>query len=216
MFFYYSIRKDAVLAFAFLLVLAVVTLATGSSQLFGYVLVFGVASLPYVVLAKMGAKEYGIWERFQLTMPIKRRQLVISQYLFVAILTVVGVLYVLAVSALGLHLQPDMINLGGLDGFGGFLMANLGGAGLPLVLAGVLFLGGATRLGENAPTLLFFLGIVIAVGIYVLFIWLSNNWEWGIATFPIIVFPLMSLVVSVVVFVGSYFITARLYEKMDF
>ncbi|MCL1994958.1 MAG: hypothetical protein FWG63_01985, partial [Defluviitaleaceae bacterium] len=107
-------------------------------------------------------------------------------------------------------------NMGGLDGLGDLLIMSLNWAGIPLTMGGVLFLGASTSLGEKAPTLLFFLGFLIAYIINYLAEWMSNNWVWAIATFPVIAFPLMGFGAAVVVFVGSYFITARLYEKMDF
>lgn len=75
------------------LVLGAALLVTGSNLVntfFGLVIIAGPA---YIVIVGMGGKTGGNWERFQLAMPLRRRDLAKSQYLLVFLASIVGVTF---------------------------------------------------------------------------------------------------------------------------
>jgi hypothetical protein len=204
-YFYYDSSGNIKIVVMVALVLAIAALLTENFVVKNIFNMVSLGGIPYLLIMKMGGKNYPKWERFQLTMPITRSQLIGSQYLCISIGSLVGIPLVIIVGILNFGINDIDYE------FTVALINTLGTLGLPFALAGVLFPLGSTKFGENKGEMFFMVGFAVAVGINFLTTFLGNTLEWrdGLAS-------AISFIVSIAIFVISYFITAGIYAKNDF
>ena len=205
--FYYYAQSGNIAAFtALCLVLAAVAVITGNRFVYNSFFTFVVAGLPYIIIISMGGKEYPKWERFRIAMPIKRGDLASAQYLCILLASLVGLPLAVLVAVLTFNIHEIDYNLT-------IALINiLAVLAMPLIFSGILFPLGTTKFGENKQETFFFICLAVTVGFTVILMPQIGNWlGWadGIA-------PLVTFAVALVVFVGSYYITRRIYAKQDF
>ena len=204
-YFYYSYSENIAIVMLLSLVLGVATVITGHTLVNNVFAMVGVAGIPYIIMMGMGGKSYPNWERFQLTMPVRRSHLIGSQYLCILLASLVGLPLVVLVKVItfALHEIDYSLTTALLNTFALF--------GTPLMMAGILFPLANTKFGENKGELFFSIGIFAAIGNFLLIHMVGNIYEWadGIAS-------AVAFAVAVVMFVMSYLITNRIYAKLDF
>jgi len=202
--FYNSGVKLAVL-FTQGIVWGIIFLITGNvwvHMIFGF---NAIAGASFMLLAGMGNKEIN-WERFQLSMPVKRRDMAASQYLSVVIASLVGVPVFVVIN--GLYVLFN-------EGVYFTFMTLVAGAApflaIPFILAGFVFPLACLKSFENKQDALFPLFLIISTAIPQLVI-VGVDRLGG----PVNIAILVTLAVAVVIFIVSYGITKRLYAKIDF
>ena len=205
LFYYYGVSGTIVLCMALSLMMVTVAIITGNDIIYGVSILLSVAGLPYTIIVSMCQKSYLKWERFRLTMPIKRRELASVQYLCVLLASLVG--FPLAV--LIVVVTPKIHGTSGIEMDLFYILSILA---LPLLYAGLLFTIGCTKIGEKYGEVVFMLCLMVAVGVNMVLIprigdWL--NWSWSITS-------LVVFAVGVVVFIISWRATGSMYEKKDF
>jgi hypothetical protein len=139
-------------------------------------------------------------------MPIKRSQLIGSQYLCMLIGVLVGVPLVVIVGAIKFVIHDIDYS------FVGTLVNTLSTIGMPLTMTGVLFLLGTTKFGENKGEVFFLFCLVAAVGLDLLITTFIGNileWHYNISS-------IISFTSAVIIFITSYSVTSKLYGKIDF
>lgn len=206
-YFYYPAKGNIVIIFTAIIILAAVAITTGHELAYNAFVMIGIAGLPYTIILSMGGKSYPRWERFQLTMPVRRRHLIGSQYLCILLTSIVGIPFVLLGTWLCFNYQEALFEYNLLIALVNILPV----LGMPLILAGVLFPLASTKFGENKGEIFFGIGIAVAFGTNMLVGWVGNRLEWAVGIISIAAFA-----VAVVVFVASHYITSRIYAKMDF
>ncbi len=205
---FHSAKGNVTSALLLGLVLGAALLATGNNlvhSLFGWVAIAGPA---YVAIVGMGGKTGGKWERFQLTMPLRRSDVAKSQYLLVFLASTVGIPLFIIITGINSVLHGDLFDFTITS-----IVTNISPLlSMPLVMAGLLFPLACTRIGEeNQEGLAFFCLIAATACITFLLPWagqklsLSNN-----------VTPLLIVAISVIAYMVSYLATRKLYTKMDF
>lgn len=164
-----------------------------------------VAGATFVLIAGMGNKEID-WERFQLSMPVRRRDLASSQYLSVTIASLVGVPIFIIFTGLSsiwheeiyFTLSTVFINIAP------FLS-------IPYILGGLVFPLYSIPALEKLYDGMFPAIMLISIAIPQVVVWVANHFGWSMIAASSIM-----LAVSVLIFIASYFITKKLYAKMDF
>lgn len=171
--------------------------------------IFGVnavAGATLLIITGMGNKEID-WERFQLSMPVKRSDLVRSQYLSAGLASLIGIPIFVIFTGLS-SIWHDGISFTLLSVFLSitpFLSA-------PFILSGLLFPLASIRALENKVD-----------GLYALLMLLSFAIPQGVSAGAyrlggqsMVVASSFMLAISFAIFIVSYFITKKMYAKLDF
>ena len=195
------------LALLLILALGVALLITGSPGVYSFFSVAAVGILPYLVMIRMGAKNQLKWEKFQVSMPLKRKNLVASFYLSILIATIAGFLLCGIVLGIGFVLHESLLEHAMDTAFGSVTYV----IAIALLMAALLLPIGSTKFGENKGELFFTVCLAAAVGVALLIQWVG-----GRAEFPAAVISASQVIISAIAFVFSYYITSKIYAKIDF
>lgn len=171
---------------------------------FGWVAIAGPA---YVAIVGMGGKTGGRWERFQLTMPLRRSDLAKAQYLLVFLASTVGIPLFIFITGINSVLHGDLFDFTITS-----LAINISPLlSMPLSMAGLLFPLACTKIGEEKQEGLAFFCLIAATA-YISFLpWVGQ--KLGLSD---IVSPLLIVAISVITYMVSYLITRKLYTRIDF
>ena len=205
-FYFYAQSGNLVGLAIYCMVVAAAAVITGHSLIYGFAILSAIAGAPYIIIIAMGNKEYLKWERFRLTMPIKRGDIASAQYFCILLAALVG--FPLAVLVVVL---TSVIH--GIDhSLGTALVEILAMLANPLLFTGLVFPVASTKFSENKQELsvAFCLGITVAVNL--VFIPRAGAWL-GLVDILIYFF---TFGIAVVVFVVSLFMMREIYGKKDF
>ena len=205
---FYSASSNAVIIAILALVLAAVLLITGLPVMYNFFVMIAIAGFPYVIMMGMGGKTSYKWERFQITMPLRRSDLVNAFYLSIFLTSIVGIPLVAIITYLAYILHEGIFDKGLIITFFNFSALFFS---MPLLMAGLLFPLACTKVGESRGEALFTLCLFPAVANSVFVPMLGSS-----LGLPEELLALPVLVLALLVFVVSYFILRQLYAKMDF
>ena len=206
-FSFHAASGNASLVLLASIALAVIYLITGNQFFFSMMPLVGLLMFPMMVIASLASKD-GKWERFQLTMPIRRGGLLGMQYLSVLGALIIAIALVVVTIALSIFLGNGALH--GHDFVTGLRNIMLVLA-MPFLMSGLCFPLASTRFGQDkGPAILTFCQFV-AIGIILVAPWTSE--QLGVSLHMI---GALFLAASALLFIISYFITRMLYAKMDF
>ena len=205
-FSFHSASSTASLTLMGCLALMAVFLVTGNLMFFTFLVMAGFLIMPMYVMMSMGDKE-GRWERFQLTFPVTRSNLLKMQYLSVALSLIIPTLLVLASIGLGTLLHPEHPDLGLTIGHLSLLLF----LGMPFLMSGLFFILSMTKIGRGKEAGLISVLQMVAIGVVLGTPWLTERFEVSNEVVSVVIFA-----VAVLVFILSYFITRVLNNKMDY
>ena len=134
-YYYYSSRGIFLFVFALCLGAAAIFLITGQTQAHFFVGMFAISIPAYVIMVSMGY-EGAKWERFQITMPVRRKELADSQYIRILLASIVGIPFFVIVTGIGYVLHENLFE-------NPFMSTVVVSTSLllshPLILAGLIF-----------------------------------------------------------------------------
>jgi len=177
----------------------------GEVGIFVMIIHLALFSSPYTIM--MYSEDTTRWERYQLAMPVKRSNLAATYYLSIAVSQLASFVVVGLIVGIGFILYGDM----------GYLVTNAGfrpyasGLGMIWLMAALLYPLGSTEFGGNNQPVAFFISMAFGIGGYFAvllgfhFIGLEGNAQ-----------LFATLAFSLVLFVVSILITAKLMAKGDF
>jgi len=154
----------------------------------------------------MGDKD-GKWERFQLTMPITRSDLLRMQYLGMTIAVIISVALVVVTIGAGVFLQGEIFE----DSFMTGIFMTLPSIALPFLMSGISLPLASSKIGRGREGGVLTLCQFAAIGIMLTTPWLVERF--GVS---LNVFGVLLVAASVLIFIISYFITRVMYARMDF
>ena len=199
---WFKTRSKVLGGFAYIIILGILYLGSEIEMIQMMFFMSCMIFLPLQVLAGLSENE-GRWERFQVSLPIKRSYLLKAQYLSVVFAAICGGILL----TVGIGISTAISELWFNYGFASAILSSLhiyGAAFLAIGLCYILslFIGGfaAWILAMLTPTLTNVLVPIIAERIDISVYILSAS----------------TLIGSVVVFIASYFIMKKLMEKVDF
>ena len=207
-FLFYSASRNMSIVLVICILLAAAFLIFGSAGWFSLFIFIFVLNFPIVLIMSMASRE-GLWERFQLTMPVSRSDLIRMQYLGVVFPVIFAACVVVVVIGIATVTNDDMFN----DGFVNALVESAYYFGLPLLMAGTSFPLASSKLGKDKGEAILTISMLASGGMMMVAPqighWLGFDLSMAMVSVSI-------LAVSIVVFVGSYFITKAMYAKSDF
>ena len=217
LYFWYSAGGNLIILFGQVIAWGIAFLAFGDSS-FGSVLfiLFGinaVMGVSIMIVTNMGNREID-WERFQLSMPVKRRNMASSQYLSVGLAPLIGVPVFVLFAALSLVLHDGGYIFWQAAEYSAWLLIFISIApylAMPYIMAGLVFpvymLPVADKLHEGLFPAVLMASIIIPQVMIRVAIRLGWHIVWATS---------VMLAASLVIFVVSYFVTRKLYAKSDF
>jgi len=198
---FYAIDKSLISELVLLLVLGILFMVTENIMFYNFFVMSALAAAPYIFLSKSG--DSSKWDRFQISMPVKRTEVIKALYLAVILLMLPGIPLIGIIWGLGYVMHESAYSFE-------FIMPALS-AGSVLTWVALLFPLSFTKIGRNNEQILFIVCMGAAVGIMmgVLFgaIWLDipNN-----------ILPLVMIGIASIIYIISYVITKGIYAKVDF
>ena len=205
---FHSASGNLAVAFLLSIALAAASLITANtivSSIFESVAILGPAHL---ILMSMSGKAGYRWERFQITMPVRRIDLVKALYLQVLLSVVVALPLVIAVAALSSALYGNLSGFNVLARFGNIARV----LAMPLVTAGLLFPLACTKIGEERQEALFVGCTLVSTVFPQLLVWMVV----AILGLSADIVPLLILMSVALIFAVSYTVTKQIYAKHDF
>ena len=189
-----------------LLALSLAFLVTGVVFFLNIFLIYAVTLFPMSVVMSMGDKD-GKWERFQLTLPVRRRHLLQMQYLVLLLAILVSAIFVVGIVGLGTILHEAVFEME----FVPAMVNQIPALSLPFLMMGVFFPLGSSKVGRGRESSILTMCMLGSIGILMFMPQIEN---WLGLSFHIIAAVFAG--VSVLVFGISYFITRAMYVNMDF
>jgi len=207
-FLFHSASGNFAVIFPICIALSFAFIVTGNSMFFVILVITAMLTLPMVLITNMAAKE-GKWERYQLTMPIKRSDLIKMQYYGVLLTTMAAAAIIIATVGISIALAPNqyMFEYGLARAIVGLMFS----LGMPLLMVGLTFPLASSKIGKNRESSILSICMFFTLGVNML---LPRIGTWvGLSDEMIAV---AAFGVSVLIFIVSFFITRMLYNKMDF
>ena len=195
--------------FAICLIAAAVFLITGDATPHSHFLV-GLLAIPipaYMIMVSMGY-EGTKWERFQMTMPIRRKDLADSLYIRVLLASIIGIPFFVIVTAIGYVLHENL--------FENPLMSTVVVStslflSHPLILAGLVFpLTFLVKEGGKQDVAIV-ICVFASIAIWTFLVSVGANLGLSEETAA-----LLTLSISAAICIVSNLIVRRMYAKMDF
>jgi len=204
-YFWYYMGGKVIIALLQAIGLGILSLFIGNAFLIGILNFTAIAMGTLTILMTMGNKEVD-WERFQLSMPVRRSDLANSQYIITGATPFIGLPIVLIFGWLGslLHCSVNF----NIDSIAITVMPLLSGA---LIMTAFIFPLALVPALENKMDTLFWVIVLISLLIPYLIVLLANNLGWSM-----IIATSLMLIISITLFITSYFITKSVYAKIDF
>jgi len=198
---FHAVSGNLAIALAVSLVLAAVLLVTGD---YAYFILLGMAAmLAPPVLVFMNMSDISKWERFQIAMPVTRSDLVSAQYLEIFFSSLVGIPFIVIIAAIAAFVHEGIFYeftiIDAISVFSTFWV-------MPFLIAGISFPLICTKIGEKRESAIVIISVIAASS-------LTSVMSIGLSTDYV---TLITIVISLIIFVVSYFITRKLYAIRDF
>jgi len=194
-----NLRPTSKTLIVMLLIFGIIFIPMGNTMTVYFILMIFAALVP---MTSLTMDDMAKWDRYALTMPVTRKDIVRSKYLLMVLLFGVAFVISAIIACVSYYLMPAnatpfwfMFLVGALGVFYGSLL-------LPL-----LYKFGSEKARYMMFVLMALIGLLL-VGWFALF---------G-ESFPgdLFLYVLITCAVSILVFVASYFMSVRLYEKKEF
>ncbi len=186
------------LVFMFI-IFGIVFIPMGNTMTVYFLLMIFAALLP---MTSLTMDDMAKWDRYTLTMPVKRKDIVKSKYLLMVLFFGVAIVISGIIAGVSYYFMPEtaspfwfIILVGALGVFYGSLL-------FPL-----LYKFGS----KKARYMMFILMVIIGVLLVGWFALFGES-----LTGNILLYVLITEVVSIAAFIASYFVSVRLYEKKEF
>jgi len=207
MYSFYSSKGNLSIVLLIILAFGAGALISGNNFVFDMFLFATIGGFPYIIIISMGGKDASLWEKFRVSMPVKRKNLVALFYLSVILATIAGLLIGAVILGIIFVVHEDIMHNVIKAAFGQLAYP----IGVVLLMTGLVFPIGSTKFGQTRGEAFFTVCLLIAAGAMVFISALGN-----ILYLPPVVTPLLTVGVGVVALAISYHITNGIYAKMDF
>jgi len=204
---FYTASGNTVLLLLALLALGGVFVVTGQVFFFNMSVIYATTVLPMQVIIGMASND-GKWERFQLSMPIRRSDLIRVHYISLVLSgTVVPLVLITALTGVGVVLHESTFD----QGFASAMINSVPAFGMPFLISGLCFPLASSKLGKGREGAILSICFFIAIGIMMI---VPQMGDWFNLSFHMVAILIAGI--SALIFIVSYPITRKMYSKMDF
>ena len=202
---FYSASKNIVIFLAMTLGVNLTTLIAGVPSFFALSVLFGILILPSAFMGNVARDTFTKWDKLQLTMPIKRKNVIVSKYLIYFLAVLVGIIFTGICAGISSCLHERLLSYV-LDYMFIWMPFSIGAS----FLACGIFYPIVYTIGDNKEEAIMFISIFGAIGF--MFLIYTAGFAWG---FSQEIVAAVCVAFSVVIFAISFFITVKIYAKKD-
>jgi ABC-type transport system involved in multi-copper enzyme maturation permease subunit len=203
---YHSAIGNIAIVSAICLVVGILLVITGDSRFLNIFISLGITlmscSLMYCVQKDKSSK----WNRYQLAMPVKRSDVIASQYLGHLIALLYAIIFTGTFSYISIVLHKDILTMFNENALS-IIPLSIGAS----LVSCALFYPFVPALDANGGESLIFVCMLIACCINAFIYWLGHK-----AELPQGINAALCIVLSIVFFIISFIITIKIYAKKDF
>lgn len=207
---YYSVRKSIVNYLLLSVVITVIILFTQNQMMLEFAALLPMIFMVIPAFEVLKHESKSGWNKFVLTLPLKRSHIVQSHYIFFSMMMVIGllvtiVLFVIFELILGNTLTDQSV------------YSIMSGVGIVLIL-GFFTYPLTYHFGTEKSDMVLFFGIIAAIAIF----YLSSLWYSMIITDTIqginhdLVYSISFVAITLVLFIVAYVITLKVYKRKEF
>jgi len=207
MYSFYSARGNVGLAVMVALAMGAALLITGNPIVYSFFPIVAIGIPPYLIMIKMGAKNQLQWEKYQASMPVKRKNMVAAFYLSILIAAIFGFILCGIILGASVILHESIAEIVRETAFGQVSYA----LGMVLLMGGLLLPIGSTKVAENRGEAFFSICLGLAIAVMLLIQFGGNRAEISPA-----IISLSQVIIPAVAYVISYFVVSNMYAKNDF
>lgn len=194
-------------------IIGVIFLVTGISSFHTFFIIMAVLMPPYSIITSIAggyvSKYSSKWERFQIAMPVRRKDVAFSQYLCIIIASIVGIPFIVIITSITIALHESLLEIAGKVVSSTVSIFSIS-IGIALLLGALFFPLTCMRISKNKGESLTFVCLLVASGMIGLVSW--AGFSMNLSQYTI---SLLRITISIIPFVFSYLITQKLYEKLD-
>jgi hypothetical protein len=211
---YYSALGSAKILFLFFLVIGFALLITGNSALLNGFALVSATAFTFNAVSGFRKEASTQWNKYELTVPVRRKDIVMSRYVTHSIWFCIGILIavVFVVSTVLIH-GNQYFYYEARDPLSLFSM----GTGSALFM-GTFFYPLIYLFGVDKNEILIVISLLGAVGTTLAIIWLINTGFGDNAVSDTVFFIsiLIFMAASIIAFIASFFITVCIYQKKEY
>lgn len=203
---FYASIGDMKLFLVVVVIAAAAAIVTGNptaQEIFVYITITAL-SISAVASSRKGAVSN--WDKFEITMPVQRKEIVKSRYLIYSFWLAVGVVIALAVTLVTMRIHKNSNLLHEMSNFYSMFVL---GIGLSL-LTGSLFFPIACLAGLDKSETILIISFLLSIGLTVLIL---NVLNYFITYFAIRMAAF--IILYLIFFLGSYILTRGIYAKKE-
>jgi len=207
MYSFYSLRGNISIGLSLILALGIVLLITGNITVYVFFVVLSIGYLPFLVMMAMTNKKSQKWEKFQISMPVKRKNVVANFYLSISIASIAGLLLCAIILGIGIIIHENVL-IFVIEGYAGHPSSIFGAA---LIAAGLFLPIGSTKVGADRGEVFFTICMLVAFFSMLLVSMIGES-----AGISLAIISLIQIGASAIVFIISYCVSCKIYAKLDF
>lgn len=195
-------------------IIGVAFLFTGNSVFHTFFILMAVLMPPYSIITSIAggyvSKYSSKWERYQIAMPVRRKDVTLSQYSCIIIASLVGIPFIIIITGITIALHDNLLEI--VNRVISSTVSNFSiSIGIVLLLGALFFPLTCMKISKNKGESLAFVCLFFALVIISLISWMGFSLKLSQYTIS-----LMRIFVSIIFFVISYHVTQKLYAKLDF
>ena len=203
----YSMENSILIAFIISVFLAIVPFGGVNPTLLPMIISIQIFVFVVNIGTSLRADETAKWSKFELTLPIKRSNLVLAKYVSIIILILMGIVMGTATMVLSSYYDYAVSHSALVYGFE---------YGLTLsILSTSIMYPLSLKLGAGKSEIIFIMSAFATIGIMLLIAAVLSPWTEGMnLRHPLV--GAVSVVVAIVAFVLSYFVSVIIHNKKEF
>lgn len=203
----YSMENSILIAFIISVFLAIVPFGGVNPTLLPMIISIQIFVFVVNIGTSLRADETAKWSKFELTLPIKRSNLVLAKYVSIIILILMGIVMGTATMVLSSYYDYSVSHSALVYGFE---------YGLTLsILSTSIMYPLSLKLGAGKSEIIFIISAFATIGIMLLIAAVLSTWTEGMnLRHPLV--EAVSVIVAIVAFVLSYFVSVIIHNRKEF
>jgi hypothetical protein len=202
----YSATGSLIVLFLMTLLVGIVAALINDPLMYETACFFGIMLFPFSLVLSKPKDTLSKWNRFQLALPVKRKDIINSHYIGHLIMQFMGIIITAVIIAPGViinNIPADIIIESILFIVPLSIGASLVGCGLyyPIVYA----------VGDNKEEAIALISMIVPAFMIGFILGYERNIEYDMS----MIIPVFSIIISLILFVISYVITKKIYAKKD-
>ena len=210
---FYGIIENVKIVIAIVMILGIVLLITGEATLLSAFSLLDPPIIAILMISCLRKESASKWEKYKLTLPIRRKDIIESQYISHTIWSIAGVAVVAVFMAFTVIIHGDQYFY---YGFRDAITLVLGG-GILAILIGAISYPLYYLWGAEKTEVILVISVIGSIGIVFALTMLVNTFSDGNVSDTLYYISLVIVTaVTIIAYVSSYFISKCIFQKREY